>query len=174
VIVYACAFVGLIFFGRIADITNQRGLTLAAANAVAVLGYALLLGLTSGKARFAATCVLAFGVYPTIILQISWLTMSTVGYTKRGSSLAFVNIFSQIFSICGNQAYIDPPYYRHGNATSLGLSALAVIVSLLLSWYFRFRNAQKIRDQWKPETAELRQKSFEELGDGHPDFFYIT
>jgi len=169
--VYACAFVGL-FFARIANTTSQRGLTLAAANAVAVLGYTPLHGLTGSKARFAATCILAFEAYPTITLQLSWLTMSTVGDAKRGSSPAFVNIFSQIFSICGSQVYIDPPYYRHGNASSLGLSALAVIVSLLLSWYFRFRNAQKRRDQWKPETAELRLKSFEELGDRHPDFFY--
>lgn len=83
VIVYACAFVGILFWSRVADRTNARGLTLAASGAFSVLGYALLVGLTNDQGRFAATCLLAFGMYPNIVLQLSWMTMSFVGYTKR-------------------------------------------------------------------------------------------
>ncbi|KAF2801054.1 MFS general substrate transporter [Melanomma pulvis-pyrius CBS 109.77] len=83
VIVYACAFVGTLFFARVADKTNARGATLAASSFVAVLGYALLIGLTGTKARLAATCIVAFGSYPNIVLNLSWLAMSVPGYTKR-------------------------------------------------------------------------------------------
>ena len=83
VVVYASAFVGTIVFSRIADKTNARGATLAASSFVATLGYALLLGLTGTKARMFGTCVVAFGVYPNIVLNLSWLAMSVPGFTKR-------------------------------------------------------------------------------------------
>lgn len=95
VIVYVCAFIGLLIFGFAADRTNKRGLTLAAANGTTVLGYALLLGLTSPKGRFAATCITAFGAYAAIVLQISWLTMSVVGYTHRYATSPF-HILNQL------------------------------------------------------------------------------
>lgn len=124
---YACAFVGIIFWARVADITNARGLTLAASSFTSVLGYALLMGLTGDKEQLAATCIIAFGAYPNIVLTLSWLSISIVGYTKRsvridqlfacshtkiscsGSALAFINTFSQLVAIAGNQAYSDPP-----------------------------------------------------------------
>jgi hypothetical protein len=83
VIVFACAFVGIIFWARVADVTNARGLTLGVSSFVAVLGYALLIGLDGGKARLAATCLVAFGAFPNIVLTLSWLSMSVVGYTER-------------------------------------------------------------------------------------------
>lgn len=83
VVLYACAFVGIIFWARVADKTNARGLTLAASSFVAVIGYALLIGLTGTKSRLAATCIVAFGTYPNIVLILPWLSMSIVGYTKR-------------------------------------------------------------------------------------------
>ncbi len=83
VIVYACAFVGILLWSRLADITNARGWTLAASSFTGVLGYGLLIGLTNDKGRLAATCIVAFSVYPNIVLTLSWLTMSIAGYTKR-------------------------------------------------------------------------------------------
>ncbi|CZT13753.1 uncharacterized protein RAG0_17250 [Rhynchosporium agropyri] len=144
VIVYACAFVGLISFGFAADKTNKRGLTLAVANSFTILGYTLLISLGSRQGQFAATCITAFGAFPSIILQMSWMVMNVVGYTNRGASLAYSNIFSQMFSICGNQAYT---HQRVGNVASLGLTALSLIIALSLSWYLRFQNNQKRAEQ---------------------------
>lgn len=81
--VYACAFVGILFFGRVVDITNARGATLAVSSFVGVLGYALLIGLKSPQSRLAAVSIVAFGIYPNVVLTLSWLSMSIVGYTKR-------------------------------------------------------------------------------------------
>ncbi|KUJ07763.1 MFS general substrate transporter [Mollisia scopiformis] len=96
VAVYACAFFGVIFWARVSDCTNRRGWTTAAANVFAVLGYALLLGLTGTKARFGATCLLAFGAFANIALQLTWMTMTFVGYTRRKFSI--IGIFSDLRS----------------------------------------------------------------------------
>ncbi|KAH6673861.1 major facilitator superfamily domain-containing protein [Halenospora varia] len=82
-IVYACAFVGVLFWARLADKTQQRGLVIAASSGVSIIGYALLLALTDKKVRFAATCVVVFGVFPNIILVLAWTMTNVVGYTER-------------------------------------------------------------------------------------------
>ncbi|KAF4762116.1 hypothetical protein N7455_001423 [Penicillium solitum] len=110
VIVYACACIGVLFWARVADRTNARGLTLALSTCGAIVGYAMLVAIENEHARFAATCIVGFSIYPTIVLQLSWSAMSFAGYTRRGSALAFMNIFSQLFAICGTQAYSDPPF----------------------------------------------------------------
>lgn len=70
-------------FGVIADRTNKRGFTIAAANCFTIVGYGLLIGLENPKGRFAATCITAFGAYAVITLQLSWMAMNVVGYTRR-------------------------------------------------------------------------------------------
>lgn len=83
VIVYACACVGILFWARVADRTNSRGLTLAASTCGAIIGYAVLLAVKNERVRFAATCILAFSIHPNIVLQLSWAAMNFVGYTRR-------------------------------------------------------------------------------------------
>jgi len=84
VLVYFCAFVGIIFWARVVDKTNRRGVTLAASSVVSVVGYALLVGVkNNNRTRFAATCILAFGAYPNTVLVLTWLAVSITGYTKR-------------------------------------------------------------------------------------------
>ncbi|OTA98910.1 hypothetical protein M426DRAFT_98002 [Hypoxylon sp. CI-4A] len=171
-IVYVCGCVGILFWSRLADKTNARGLVLAASTVGAVAGYAVLIWVTNRNVRFAATCVVAFSVYPNSVLQLTWGAMSFVGYTRRGAVLAFFNIFPHIFSISGTQAYQDPPYYSIGNATALGMSVMMLVASSVLRWYLGYLNNKKRANQFTDESNALREKSIEELGDHHPDFFY--
>ncbi|KAI1455775.1 putative pantothenate transporter [Annulohypoxylon moriforme] len=172
VIVYVCGCVGIIFFSRIADITNARGIVLASSTIGAVIGYAILIWVTNRNVRFAATCLVAFSIYPSTVLQLSWGAMCFVGYTRRGSMLAFFNIFPHLFAISGTQAYQDPPYYSKGNAAALGMSILMLLSSIGLRWYLGFMNNKKKANQFSEQAAAMREKSIEEVGDHHPDFFY--
>ncbi|KAI1091576.1 putative pantothenate transporter [Rostrohypoxylon terebratum] len=172
VIVYVCGCVGIIFFSRIADLTNARGIVLASSTIGAIIGYAVLIWVTNRNVRFAATCLVAFSMYPSIVLQLSWGAMSFVGYTRRGSMLAFFNIFPHVFAISGTQAYQDPPIYSKGNAAALGMSILMLLSSIGLRFYLGYLNKKKRANQFTEEAALLREKSIEELGDHHPDFFY--
>ncbi|CZR67490.1 uncharacterized protein PAC_17389 [Phialocephala subalpina] len=172
VIVYACAFVGVILWARVADTTNRRGLALAATNSFAVIGYALLITLTGTKARFAATCILAFGTFANVAIQLTWMAMNFVGYTRRGSVLAFSNIFAQMFGIAGNSAYINPPYYKPGNSGGLACSVVCVVLPLVMSWYLKRQNERKRREQFSGAANLARSQGFDDIGDAHPDFFY--
>lgn len=110
VLVYACAFFSMVFCGWIADRYDSRGGPLVVCSLIAGLGYILLLTLKEHKARLGATCILVLGIYPCIPLTLTWSTTNMAGYTKRGASMAMLQMVSQSFSISGAQAYIDPPY----------------------------------------------------------------
>ena len=62
--------------------------------------------------------------------------------------------------------------YRKGLGASLGMIAMSGIVAGLLDWYLKHLNGRKRRDQHAPESEALRQKSIDEVGNKHPDFFY--
>ncbi|KAI5925986.1 putative pantothenate transporter [Camillea tinctor] len=172
IVVYACAFVGVLFWCRLADRTNARGLVFAAASSGSIVGYVLLLATTSRNVRYAGTCILAFFIYPTTVLHLTWAAMNFVGYTRRGSALAFFNIISQLFAISGTQAYSDPPYYHQGHIASLVMVVVMTITSLVLRWYLSYLNSKKKSLSAQQIQALMSSESIEELGDKHPDFTY--
>ncbi|KAF3057119.1 hypothetical protein GL218_06034 [Daldinia childiae] len=172
IIVYVSGCIGILLFSRIADKTNARGIVQAVSLIPAVIGYAVLIWVTNKEVRFAATCFIAFSIFPSTVLQMSWAAMSFVGYTRRGSVLAFFNVFPHLFAISGNQAYQDPPYYSVGNSAALGMAIMMLVSTVALRFYLAYLNKKKAENQYTEKSNELRLKSIEELGDYHPDFFY--
>jgi MFS family permease len=56
IIVYACAFVTIIFWARFSDKVGRRGIVIIANACIGALGYVLLITLKGNSGRFAATC----------------------------------------------------------------------------------------------------------------------
>lgn len=82
-VVFVCAFVGVLFFSRIADKTGQRAKTLLVTLVFQMVGYIMMLGSSDSNVRFTGACLLAFGNYPGAVLIVTWMAMCVVGYTKR-------------------------------------------------------------------------------------------
>ncbi|KAH9905139.1 putative pantothenate transporter [Xylariomycetidae sp. FL2044] len=173
VVVYAVSFVGILLAARVSDRLRRRGYVISACCAVGVVGYALLLALTDATGRLVATCVVAFGCYSPIVLTLAWTATNNPGYTYRASAAALINVFAQAVAIGGNQAFEDPPYYRVGLGASLAMIAMSGLVSLLLVWVYGRENEKKKRRQDSPEADANRGKSIDEIGNRHPDFFYV-
>lgn len=173
VVVYACAFVGLIFWARISDKLNRRGLIICINSAIAAVGYAILLALDQPTPRFIATCICSFSVYPNIVLLLAWAAVNNPGYTYRASAAAIINMISQCVSIGGSQAYSDPPIYRKGNATALGLMAFTSCVSLVLTFNYKRLNRKKELETHSEESNRLRRLyTIDDISHHHPDIMY--
>jgi MFS family permease len=172
VAVYGVAFVAVLAAARLSDRISRRGLVVCACAALGALGYLLLLVLEPATSRLVATCVVAAGVFPINVLAAVWMASNNVGYTYRASAVALANIVSQLIAMAGSFAFTDPPYYRKGLGASLGMVAMTGVVSVLLMVYLRAMNARKTREQRTEKAAELRDKSIEEVGNNHPDFFF--
>ena len=83
-------------------------------------------------------------------------------------------MLSNVFSIVGTEVYSDPPHYYRGNGFALGASVISVLAVLLLYFDFRRENQKKRRDAHGDAAVQLRHKGVEELGNKHPDFYYLT
>lgn len=172
-IVYACALVGITVSARVADKTGRRGMVICFNACIAVVGYALLLGLKSNSGRFAATCIVACFTYATIVINLAWVAINNPGYTYRASAAASVNIVSQLLAISGNQAYADPPYYKTGNSAALALIAFSGVCSAVLQLYLRRLNSFKRRDMHSEDAERMRQEfTVDDIGYRHPDVLF--
>ena len=83
VVVYACGFVGTLFFTRLSDYTNKRALINMTSAVVAAIGYIILVAVSNSKAAVAGVCLATFGVTPLIVLNLVWAALNIVGYTRR-------------------------------------------------------------------------------------------
>ncbi|KAH8820252.1 major facilitator superfamily domain-containing protein [Xylogone sp. PMI_703] len=174
---YAFATVSLLTVCFLSDRINTKGPVLFACVATSASGFILLMATTNKVALIAGTCLVASGLYPSIILTVSWITINHGGYTKRSTAFAMAQITGQGLSIIGTQVYRDPPRYLAGHGTLLGFFSLA-LCAIVCNWFWMRRENRKRDDRaeeyrmtgTKDEQAE---KSVDELLDYHPNFRYI-
>jgi MFS family permease len=87
---YAAAAVVTIFIGWYADRTKRRGLSNIVISTLGIVGFAMLLGSTQAKVKYAGTFLAAMGIYPCIANTISWASNNIEGVYKRGVSLGII------------------------------------------------------------------------------------
>lgn len=173
VIVYACAFVSILFWARVSDKWGHRGYVILINCSQSIVGLVLLLAVTNNSARFFATCLLAMGLFPNVVINLTWSASINVGYTHRASATALINCVAQAVAIGVNQAYNDPPLYRKGNGTTLALISLAAILALSLLFSLRWENKKKRENQYTERAEQMRLRSIDEIGNKHPDHFFM-
>lgn len=174
---YAFATVTLLTLCLVSDRLNSKGPVLFLAMSTSAIGFIILITTTNKIALIAGTCFVASGLYPSIILTVSWITINHGGYTKRSTAFAMAQITGQGLSIVGTQIYRHPPRYIAGHATLLGFFALA-LCSIICNYLWMRRENRKrdviaAEDSRGEARAELNEKALEELYDFHPDFRYI-
>lgn len=172
VIVYAVAFVSIIFSARVSDKTGHRAAVLLANATIGAVGYILLIATTSTSSRFAGACIVAFGIYPNVVVNLTWAASMNVGYTFRASATALINSIAQAIAISGHQAYDDPPLYRHGQGASLGMLGLKIVLIIVLTFTLKYENKKKTRDLHSEKAEEMRNFTIDDIGNKHPDFFF--
>ncbi|KAL2436723.1 High-affinity nicotinic acid transporter [Exophiala dermatitidis] len=179
VIPYTCAFVTVIVTGYISDRLNVKGPIIFTSCCVAMLGYILLMTVGSTVARVVATCLVTSACYPIGNLLPVWLSINTPGFTKRGGTWAFSEVFGVAFSIMGTRIYTNPPRYLGGHGTVLGIFTLGAVNVAAAYFWMRYQNNKKEhilneyahRGQIHPHIAEMR--TLEQLEDEHISFRYV-
>ena len=174
---YAFATVTLLMVCFISDRINSKGPVLFICMATSSIGFVILMTTTNKVALIAGTCFVTSGLYPSIILTVSWITINHGGYTKRSTAWAMAQITGQGLSIIGTQVYRHPPRYLAGHGTLLGFFTLALCA--IVCNYLWMRKGNRKRDERAEEIQRLGtkdeqgEKVGEELYDFHPDFRYI-
>ena len=173
--VYAVAFVSTLFFTQISDRTSMRGPWLVFLSTVSLIGMIMLTAVKhNNAARYAGVCLAGLGMYPSVMIIVTWLAVNTRNYTHRATASAVTNIIAQAVVASVVTAFDTPPYYLKGLYIVVAFVALMIPTAVGGSLYVKWVNRKK-REALASGSAEvlvLRAKSFEELGSRHPDFFY--
>ncbi|PVH76569.1 MFS general substrate transporter [Cadophora sp. DSE1049] len=174
---YACAGLTLLTVCTLSDRLNKKGVFMIGCLSMSSIGYVLLLVDVQVKVKMFAACLIVSGLYPSVILLISWLGINTGGFTKRGTTWAMAEVFGQCFSIMGQKMYDTPPRFVKGHSIVLGFLLYSVVTSGGLIWWMDRCN--KKREREISEFAERGErhphvgKSLEEVYDFHVEFRYI-
>ena len=174
---YAFATVTLLSVCFLSDRLNSKGPVLFLAMSTSAVGFIILITTTNKVALIAGTCFVASGLYPGIILTVSWITINHGGYTKRSTAFAMAQITGQGLAIMGTQIYRHPPRYLAGHGTLLGFFVLALCsITCNYLWMRRENHKRDARAAQAPQdhsTTEFDETKQGELYDFHPDFRYI-
>lgn len=174
---YAVAFVALISLNYASDRVNQKGWFLIGSLTSAIIGYAILLTDVSYGVKIFATCLITGGLYPSVTLLVTWLSINTTGFTKRGTTWAMAEIGGQCMTIGVTHAYNRPPRQLQGHAVVLGLLCLALLNAVFLRFWLARCNSQKeqIAHEYdaRGEAHPHRVRSLEDENDQHQYFRYI-
>ena len=174
---YAFATVTLLAVCFLSDRINTKGPILFTCMTTSSVGFIILMSTTNKIALIAGTCFVTSGLYPGIILTVSWITINHSGYTKRSTAWAMAQITGQGLSIIGTQVYRHPPRYLSGHGTLLVFFLLA-LCSIACN-YLWMRRENRTKDMRAEEFRTLgtkdqeAEKSVDELLDFHPNFRYI-
>lgn len=173
--VYAVAFVSTIFFGRLSDRLQIRGPLAVCLTTIALVGYILLLAVrTSVVGRYIALCIIAAGMYPSVPIVLTWTNVNIIGYTRRATAAATVNMIAQVFGVIANLLFTKPPYYTSGIAFVVAAMGVAMITELIAIFWLKAQNKKKREALFTPEAEQQREKSYEVLGNAHPDFLFTV
>jgi len=113
------------------------------------------------------------GLYPNVVLNLTWSASINIGYTYRASATALINSIAQAVSIASNQVYVDPPYYHKGLGASLGMTGFAILSATVLLFILKVENEKKRKQQFSEESEQVRRnQTIDEVGNKWPDYFF--
>ncbi|KAI0631138.1 MFS general substrate transporter [Trametes polyzona] len=165
---YAVAAVYLCLNSYVSDRLQSRGLFIAAASALAGVGYVLLLSVPSDNhVRYFATFCITSGTYTTIGIIIAWFAHNLGSETKKATGIPMYMAIGQCGSVLGSHIYpsTDGPRYIKGFAVTCALQFVAALAAIVLTLSYRIENRRRNAKYGKPDpdapvdTLELADKA---------------
>ncbi|CAG8492152.1 8698_t:CDS:10 [Ambispora leptoticha] len=156
------------------DKTGYRGPYVVGFAIVGIIGYLMIIFLTSVIGKYIASFIIAMGLFPCIGTGITWAVNNLAGDGKRAIGAALLTMSANIGGIFAGQIYraSDAPHYTMGH-TIAGVSLLGVLIlAVIYGTLLKRTNRLKVQD---PErfTKNLSEDEIKNLGDWHPGFYYI-
>lgn len=164
-----------ILFSLVADRIKQRGYVLAAAFALAIVGFVIIISTAGNKSVTGVTLfgifLTAGGLYAATPPMMAWVANIFEGEVKRGIAISIVPTIGQFGGIIGSNIYLvkERPFYKTGFGVSLGFCVIAGFVSTLaLRVALKRINANRDKIPVEEIHAKYTQEQLTEMGDKSP------
>lgn len=164
--VYIWSAIVFIAVAILADRFSIFAWFLLGANVFGIVGYILLLAVSSPPVKYFATFLCGMATYTSVGLNIAWLNVNVAPQYRRALAIGIQQTIGNCAGIVAGQVYREPPYVL-GNAFSLGSLVVAQGVIAVHALYVRAKNREKRAiEQGAEDTRRIR------TGDGAVDFHY--
>ncbi|KAJ7730953.1 major facilitator superfamily domain-containing protein [Mycena olivaceomarginata] len=168
---YVVSLVFMLLISTYSDKYQTRGVPVASVFCIAIVGWAILLGVTpihpthtDLHARyFGCICVVTAG-YSNIPLIMSWQSGNTGSQSQRAVSLGMLNAIGQCLSVLAAFLFPSPegPRFVKGCATNLAFSTLGLLLTLGMTVYYRVENKRRDKVEGGRPPADMPINVMEE------------
>lgn len=135
--IYVCALVAILGFCFSSDYFKERSYHLASASALAVVSFAIILGITNNTGRYVLLCFGVAGVYAACPLVSIWVSNSVPHPSeKRAIVQATVNALGNSASIYGS--FLFPSNTRDHNRTGFAVTMVFMAMAFVMAFVMRF------------------------------------
>ncbi|KAI8627139.1 major facilitator superfamily domain-containing protein [Xylariaceae sp. FL1651] len=167
----AFSYMSIAYFS---DRKQMRGVFCVIFGAISVIGYGLLISNTPAGVHYFACFLIAAGLYVVVGLPLAWLPNNSPRYGKRTTANGMQLTIGNSSGIMASFIYPsgDAPRYIKGNAVSLSLVGLSVILYASMWFWFAKENSRRDKGLIKSEHENLSEEELAELGDESPRFRY--
>ncbi|KAM0756371.1 MFS general substrate transporter [Meredithblackwellia eburnea MCA 4105] len=163
--------------GFLSDRFKRRGVFVIAFSALGLTGFAMNIGSTNAKIRYAGVFLGASGIYPCIPLVVAWAANSFGGSLKRAVGMAIVISVGNAGGVISSYVYRskDAPRFYLGHGAVMGFIFLMLATAAVMIPILSAKNSKKEKEEiargGRPWSAEER-KLHEDEGDDAPFFYY--
>jgi MFS family permease len=137
-----------------------------------IAGYIVFLATEHGRARYAATFLIAFGSFPIGVLTNAHAAVNVVSDTARASSIGTVVMMGNIGGLVATWSFLpfDGPNYPIGNGLNLATGASILVVSVCMLLWSRLDNKRRDTVDEARVLDGLSAREIEDLDWRHPSF----
>lgn len=177
---YVPATVMTVVISMMADRLRWRGIFILICMPFSIAGYILILAAKTNNARYAATFLIALGVYPSAPCILSILPNNNAGYHKKATTtalqigLANLGAFVATFVYTQDQA----PTYHKGHSIVLGFVCLTWVLIACNVAYCKWENKARSEGRRASNVVKYRELwnaglTRAPIGDRSPDFRFV-
>ncbi|KAI9274654.1 major facilitator superfamily domain-containing protein [Phascolomyces articulosus] len=174
----AIASVFAIIVATSADYTKDRGYHIISSLILAILGFALLIGLKNhgSTALYVAMTLTVIGLQCSVSCCMSWYSCNFAGRIKRSISLALIVSCGNLGGVISGQMYrqSDAPQYIHGHTAALALTFCGTFLASLMKFILQHENTRRNKMSTEDRHQILSKIDANKLGDKHPDYRYLS
>ncbi|KAF8518510.1 MFS general substrate transporter [Hysterangium stoloniferum] len=153
---------------------RQRGIFIAVAILVMIVGYGIFVGSDNSHIRYGACFLALAGSASSSPIFLSWAAENTAPETVRAMSIAIVSGAGAIGSLISVWAYLpsDAPKYRHAHSLGLAGTCINFVLAIVGILYINWENAKRERGERNNRLIGKSQMEIDELGSQHPEYRY--
>ncbi|OAP64112.1 hypothetical protein AYL99_00084 [Fonsecaea erecta] len=172
---YVAACLVAILIAYISDKTRRRGIYLAGATFLPIVGFSILRWSTNSSIRYMAVYFITIGAFPGGPGFLSWGINNSAGPAVRAVATAWIVSIGTLGGVLATWTYLvrDAPRYPIGHTINLCAQILVLAVASFGIGYNMRENRQREQGKRTHRLDGLDEAEKRDLGHKHPDFRYI-